>query len=401
MTGPSTVVILFSIATAVAIAVRRIQIPYTIALVVVGLVLGATHLVDAPHLTRDFLFAVFLPGLLFEAAFNIEYGHFRQNSFAITALALPGVIAAILITALIVTGLFDVTGLAPGFTFNDGLVLGALFAATDPIAVVGIFRKMRMPPRLLLLLEGESLFNDGTAIVFYTLILRYVTGVNVTMTSLFVGLVVITGGGIALGLAVGAIAAFITRRIDDPMIEIAVTMIAAYGSFALAESFQVSGVIATVTAGMMCGNLGQKAPTSPPTRIAVSAFWEYVAFALNSLIFLLIGFEVSAVSLATSAREISIAYVAMQIARLGIIVLVIVALRRTSERIPMRWGAPLSWGGLRGALSMVLALSVPPSLPQRPLLVTMTFGVVILSILVQGLSIAPMLRRLRIERRDG
>ena len=396
MTQAGTLIILFSIATAVAIATRRIPIPYTVALLIAGLGLGALGVIAVPHLTKDVLFVVFLPGLLFEAAFHIEFKNFRRNSFAITALALPGVVAAIGLTAVIVTVVFRVFDLHDTFTLRHGLVLGALLAATDPIAVVGLFRTLRAPARLELLVEGESLFNDGTAIVFFALVLRFVQGIDVSIPRLALDFILIAGGGALVGAAIGFAASMVTKRIDDRMIEITITVIAAYGSFALADSLQLSGVIATVTAGMICGNYGKRVGMSQATRVTLIAFWEYVAFALNSFVFLLMGFEVLPLALFAAWKETTTAYLAVTVARVGIIVAVFALLSRTDEKLPKRWEWPLSWGGLRGALSMVLALSLPLDFPERNILVTMTFGVVVVSILLQGLTIAPMLRRLNL-----
>ena len=396
MTQAGTLIILFSIATAVAIATRRIPIPYTVALLIAGLGLGALGVIAVPHLTKDVLFVVFLPGLLFEAAFHIEFKNFKRNSFAITALALPGVVAAIGLTAVIVTVVFRIFGLHETFTLRHGLVLGALLAATDPIAVVGLFRTLRAPPRLELLVEGESLFNDGTAIVFFALVLRFVQGSDVSIPGLALDFILIAGGGALVGGVIGLAASMVAKRIDDVMIEITITVIAAYGSFALADSLQLSGVIATVTAGMICGNYGKRTGMSQATRVTLVAFWEYVAFALNSLVFLLMGFDVLPLALVAAWKEITTAYLAVTVSRIGIIVAVFALLSRTDEKLPKKWEWPLSWGGLRGALSMVLALSLPPGFPERNLLVTMTFGVVVVSILLQGLTIAPMLRRLNL-----
>jgi CPA1 family monovalent cation:H+ antiporter len=176
------------------------------------------------------------------------------------------------------------------------------------------------------------------------------------------------------------------------MIEITITTIAAYGAFVLGEQLHFSGVIATVAAGMVCGNYGREIGMSATTRVAVDTFWDYVAFALNSIIFLLIGFEVGFAELASNWRQILIAYLAVLIARAGVIGLVSLLLRRSAERIPTSWGVALTWGGMRGALSMVLALALPQGFPHRDLLVTMTYGVVILSLLVQGLTMSRVLQ---------
>jgi Na+:H+ antiporter len=162
-------VLLFIVATAVAIAVQRLAIPYTVALVFTGLVLGMLHAFEAPHLTKALLFSVFLPGLLFEAAFHIDFKQFWRNRIGISSLALPGVVAAIALTAIILTPVAGALHLAQGFPWKHAMVFGALISATDPIAVVAIFKDLGVPRRLAVLLEGESLLNDGTAIVFFTL----------------------------------------------------------------------------------------------------------------------------------------------------------------------------------------------------------------------------------------
>jgi len=396
---PGTVVILlFVIATAVAIVARRLRIPYTVALVLAGLALGTLHAFEPLHLTRELLFAVFLPGLLFEAAFHIEFREFWRNRGAITALAVPGVIGAIALTAFILAPVVGALGAADGFTWRDALVFAALIAATDPIAVVALFKSLGAPKRLGLLVEGESLLNDGTAIVFFTLVLAYVTGSGVSAAGLVRDFVTIVGAGALVGVGIGLPVSHVIRWLDDPMLEITLTTIAAYGSFVVAEQFHVSGVIATVVAGLLCGNYAAPTGMSPSTRVAVETFWEYVAFALNSLVFLLIGFEVRLESLAASWRAILVAFLAVSVGRGVVVAAVGLLFKRTRERIPRAWVPVLTWGGLRGGLSMVLVLGLPRTFPYRDLLATMTFGVVILSILVQGLTMAPLLRRLGIVR---
>lgn len=396
MSIPAVFVILFSIATAVAIAVRRLRIPYTVALVLVGLLLGALNLIEPPHLTKDLLFSLLLPGLLFEAAFNLDAREFRRNTMAISALAVPGVVAAIGLTAVIVTPVLNALSLDRGFTWEYGLLFGALIAATDPIAVVGLFKRLDAPRRLATLVDGESLLNDGTSIVLLTLILGIIAGGGTSAAVLVMRFILIVGGGALVGAAIGMAASQITRRIDEPMIEITLTTIAAYGSFVIGEQLGYSGVIATVVAGMICGNYGRRVGMSPSTQLAVETFWDYLAFALNSLVFLLIGFEVRATTLATYWAQIGVAYVAMLGARIGVILAVTLLLRRTRERVPLAWSAILTWGGLRGALSMVLALALPATMAHRQLLVTMTFGVVLASILIQGLTMPWLLQRLGI-----
>jgi CPA1 family monovalent cation:H+ antiporter len=401
----SAFVMLFAVATAVALVARWIKVPYTVALVVAGLVLGSARVIDPPHLTKELLYAVFLPGLVFEAAFHLDAQKFWQNKLAIHALAIPGVAAAIGLTAILLQPVASALHFVDGFGMRHALVFAALIAATDPIAVVALFKSLGAPKRLTVLVEGESLLNDGTAVVFFTLILGAVTGGSFSVGGALLDFVRVVGFGTLVGVIIGYLASKLTQRVDDPMIEITLTTIAAYGSFLFAEHFHLSGVIATVAAGMLCGNYGARTGMSPSTRIAVESFWEYVAFALNSIVFLLIGFEVHVDGLLRSWQAILIAYLAVTVGRAALIYLVTLVLRRTKESIPWSWSAVLTWGGLRGGLSMVLVLALPKDFPHRELLVTMTFGVVILSILLQGLSMGPLLRKLglvgvRADRQD-
>jgi len=390
----TAIVVLFAVATAVALLARWVRVPYTVALVVAGLSLGAAHAFEPPHLTKDLLYAVFLPGLLFEAAFHLELRKFLQNKIAVTALALPGVVVSIGVTAALLTPTARILRFEEGFGLGPALVFAALIAATDPIAVVALFKSLGAPKRLSVVVEGESLLNDGTAVVLFTLVLGAASGGATSIGFAAVEFVRVVGMGLLIGVAFGFTANQVIERVDDPMIEITVTTIAAYGSFVAAEQFHFSGVIATVAAGMMCGNYGVQRGMSPSTRIAVESFWEYLAFALNSIVFLLIGFAVSLERLLASWLPIVVAYLAVTAARAAVVGVVYFPLRATRERMPRSWIAVLVWGGLRGGLSMVLVLGLPPSFPHRELLVTMTYGVVVLSILLQGLTMAPLLRRL-------
>ncbi|MGE5176179.1 MAG: Na+/H+ antiporter [Hyphomicrobiales bacterium] len=398
---PETVfLLLFIIASTVAIVARRWRIPYTVALVLAGLGLGALHVVPAPHLTQSLLFALFLPGLLFETAFHLELSAFRQNQAAILALAIPGVAVSTALTAATLTPLVGALGLATGFDWRHAVVFGALIAATDPVAVSALFRNLGAPHRLTVLVEGESLLNDGSAIVLFGLVLAIAQGQATSWGAVSVDFVRIVGVGALIGVAIGFAASQVIRRVDDPMVEITLTTVAAYGSFVAAETLHDSGVIATVVAGMFCGNFAARTGMSPSTRVAVETFWEYVAFALNSVVFLLIGFEVRLRALGAAWQMILAAYLAVTLARVAVVWGAASLLRSGAGRIPHAWRAVLSWGGLRGGVAMVLALSIPTAIAHRELLVTTTFGVVILSILVQGLTMDPLLRRLGIVRRD-
>lgn len=392
------VVALFSVATAVALVARRLKLPYTVALVLAGLALGSAHAFEAPILTKDLLYAVFLPGLLFEAAYHLEFRRFMQNKLAVFGLAIPGLLVAVALTTLLLVPVVNGLEFVEDFTVADGLVFAAVIAATDPIAVVALFKSVGAPKRLTTLVEGESLLNDGTAVVVFTLVLSFVLGRPTSAAAAIVDFVRVVGMGVLIGATIGYAASFVIHKVDDPMIEITVTSIAAYGSFVAAEHFHFSGVIATVTAGMLCGNHAARTGMSASTRVAVASFWEYLAFALNSLVFLLIGFQVKLDALLAAYKPILVAYCAVTIGRAAVIYTVGFLLRATRERFPLSWATVITWGGLRGALSMVLVLGLPAEFAHRDIVISITFGVVVVSILVQGLTMSPLLRKLGLVR---
>jgi CPA1 family monovalent cation:H+ antiporter len=399
MSREAVFILMFVVAMTVAIGARRLRLPYTVALVLAGLLLGAVQLFPPPELTKTLLFSVFLPGLVFEAALHIDFNELWRNRVTVTSLAIPGVIASMALIVLVLTPVASALHFARDFTWQHALVFGALISATDPIAVIGIFRGLGVPRRLAVLLDGESLLNDGTGIVFFTLSLALVSGGAVTGGALASQFIETVGMGLVVGIAGGMVASFLIRQIDDPMIEITLTTIAAYGTFVAAEQLQYSGVIATVSAGVVCGSYGARTGMSPSTRVAVESFWEYVAFASNSIVFLLIGLEVHIHSMFSSWLPILVAYAVVTAGRALVIFSGWAVFGLTRERFPWRWGLVLTWGGLRGALPMVLVLSLPAGFPFRDLLVSMTFGVVIISILVHGLTMSPLLRHLGIVSR--
>ncbi len=393
MSSEPIIILLFIIASAVAVGARRWNFPYTVALVLVGLGLGALNLLKAPELTHDLLFLVFLPGLIFEAAYHIDFDELWRDNVPILSLAIPGVMAAIGLTAALLVIVSSGASLLPHAVLPPidwplALIFGAAIAATDPIAVIAIFRHLGAPHRLSLLTEGESLLNDGTSIVLFGLMLTWVMGNEASISGLVVDFGRVVGGGLITGGIVGIFVSLALRQIDDPLVEIMLTSVAAYGSFLVADQLGFSGVISTVVSGLVCGNYGARVGMSPSTRLAVNAFWEYVGFALNSLIFLLMALEIDLKSLIQTWQFIVLAYVAVIVARIAIVYVTTGVLFWTRLKIPISWAAMLSWGGIRGALSMVLVLSLPADLAQRSLIINMVFGVVLLSILVQGTTIS-------------
>ncbi|MEO7034927.1 MAG: sodium:proton antiporter, partial [Polyangiaceae bacterium] len=380
---------------------RWLKVPYTSALVVAGLIIGAGKWVPAPHLSKDLLFTVFLPGLLFEAAFHLNAKHFWANKWAVSGLAVPGVVLAIGVTAFLLVPFVRGFALERGFRLIDGLVFGGIVAATDPIAVVALFKSLGTPKRLGVLVEGESLLNDGTAVVLFGVILNLASGAPVTIADVALDFFRTCGLGVVIGTALGYAGSKVIRLVDDPMIEITATVVVAWGSFALAEQVQASGVLATVSAGLLCGNYGARTGMSPTTKIAVATFWGYLAFALNSIVFLLIGFEVQLRGVLAAWQTVILAWLATTAARAIVVAAVTLALRRSRERLPKWWGVVMSWAGIRGGLSMVLVLALPLTFPHRQFLIDVVFGVVVLSILLQGSTLAPLLRHFKINSEDA
>jgi CPA1 family monovalent cation:H+ antiporter len=394
MTLSGSIVLLLLVAAAVALVARRLRVPYTVALVVAGLLLGASTLLHPPVLTKELLFAVFLPGLLFEAAFHLEAEEFWRNRVTIFSLALPAVALATVLTAVTLVAALRLAGVA--LAWGPAFVFSTLIAATDPIAVVALVRTLGAPARLGVLIEGESLLNDGTAAVSFAAAVAYVLGSQPDVASLAVHFSYAIGAAVAIGAVIGLATRRLLSWLDDVMVMITMTTTAAYGSFLIADAVGASGVIAAVVAGLFSGTNASQRAISPPARTALQGFWQYVAFALNSLVFLLIGFQARVGQLLLAWRTILVAYLMVTLARV-VVTYLVVGVMPKRERLPRGWTGVLAWSGLRGSLSMVLALSLPAAMPQRELIVEMTVGVVVLSILVQGMTVSPLMRWLGLE----
>ena len=376
---------LLLVSTIVAVIGRRFRIPYTVGLVLAGLALSLRGPIDVDFSPKLFL-SLFLPPLLFEAAFHLNFEELRRNLSTVVLLAVPGVLLNMFMVGAVVS-------LGGDLTLPIALVFGSLIAATDPVAVVGIFRKLGAPKRLEVLLEGESLLNDGTAIVIYTLTLGFIASGEFSLLNSLPDFVRIAGGGLVVGLVFGWMFASLTTRIDDHLVETTLTTVLAFGSFLVAEDLlHVSGVLAVVTAGIVSGNVGPRG-MSPTTRIVVFNFWEYAAFLANSAVFLLIGLQLDLPALINSWQSILWAIGAVLVSR-AVVVYLISYLGRS---IPLSWRHVLFWGGLRGGIALTLALSLPPDLePQRQTVILMTFGVVLFSIVGQGFSMDRLLLRLKL-----
>jgi CPA1 family monovalent cation:H+ antiporter len=391
---------LLFVATLVGILVKRLRMPYTVGLVLVGLGLALfgpiLNLIEPevnPETVRSLLIpqlilGLLVPPLIFEAASHIRFSELRRNMPIILTFAVPGVVLNMLMVGGVVAWGTDLS-------LPVALVFGALIAATDPVAVVALFRSLGVPKHLQILLEGESLFNDGTAIVLFNLMLAVAIEGRFSIVESLFDFVLVAGGGLVLGLLVATIISRIIRQINDALIEVTLTTIAAYASYLLAEQFHLSGVLAVVAAGLVIGNRGER-DMSPTTRIALFNFWEFAAFLANSFVFLLIGLVIDIQATVANLRVILLAIVAVLVARAVVIYLFSLFTRE----VPLRLQHVLYWGGLRGAISLALVLSLPFELGEDvQLLQTMAFGVVLFTLIGQGTTMETLVKRLKFTQR--
>lgn len=383
-----TLVLLLLVAAAVSVVTRLIRLPYTVTLVLAGLVVAVSGLPSSLDLSADLIFYVFLPVILFEAALTTPGGYLRASWRPITILAVPGVLLAFGLTA---GGLRLLTG----ESWATVLLFGALIAATDPVSVVALFRRLKIDRRLTTIVDGESLFNDGTAAVVFAIVLAGVTGdAAVTPAGAALRFVWMAGGGLVLGWAVGMLASRAHHLLDERLLELMLTMITAYGSFLAAQLLGVSGPVACVVAGLVVGNVGRRIDMSDGVASAVNLFWEFAAFLVNSLVFLLIGLRTNLSAIADEFSLVAIAFVVVLFARAVTVYGTGATSRFVSPRLPARWQHLLVWGGLRGSVALALALSIPAGVADRDRIVTTAFGVVLISLVLQGLTMRPLVRGL-------
>ncbi len=378
---------LLFVASLVAILTRRLRLPYTVGLVLAGVGLYLLQVRMQAHLSKDLIFSVFLPPLVFEAALCISWKELKKDLPVVTLLATAGVLIAAAVTA---------AGMRYGLGWDwaDAIVFGVLISATDPVSVIATFKEAGVRGRLRLLIEAESLLNDGTAAVAFVAVLGVLAGEHYDVLSISGTLIWAIGGSILIGGVVGFGFMFLAGGTRDHLVEITLTTLAAYGSFFVAERYHCSGVLAALTAGLVVGNCRSPAFISETGRQALETFWEYVAFLANSLIFILIGVQEAEQHFNRLWLPVLTAIVAVTLGRAVAIYPLCAVFARSRLRVELRHQHILVWGGLRGALALALALALPAELPQRDAIITITFAVVAFSVFAQGLTITPLLRRL-------
>lgn len=395
---------LLLLAVAILAFTKKTRLPYTVVLVVVGM--GVSALAEHStivlaglerlELSPDLILYVFLPTLIFESTLNLDTRQLRHNLGAILTLAVPGLLLS---TALIGT----VAWLATPIPLPAALLLGAILSATDPVAVVALFRQLGAPERLTVLVEGESLFNDATAIVLARILIGVVAAGSVSGEVIGGGIVdffLLFFGGLLTGVMLGYLISFVLGLIEsDPFIEITLTTVLAYLSFLLAEeALQVSGVMATVGAGLTLGGWG-RARISPSVRVYLEHFWEQMAFIATALIFLMLGLKVELNALGDSLGLIVWVIVAMLLARAAIIygLMPLVGRIPGAKQVSLAYQTVMFWGGLRGAIAIAIVLSLP-DFPYADTFVVLVMGAVLFSLLAQGLSIELLIRYLGLDK---
>lgn len=389
----------------VTLLARRINLPYTVALVAFGIVAGAVAQPLKVDVTPQLVLVLLLPALIFEATYQTDFAKLRPSITGVALLAGPGVfISALLIAAALSFG--------AGLAWPEAFVVGAMLSATDPAAVIATFKRLHSPRRLATLVEAESVFNDGTGIVLFALAVGMVTKpVGPAEAAVaFVSAVLVSG---ALGAAAGYVASRVLPRVGDHLLEVSLSVVLAYGTYLLADGLHQSGVIATAVAGIVLGTYGRRNGLSPKTEEALDTVWEFVAFLATAFIFLLVGFSIAADSLVDVAAPIFWAVVAALAGRAVIVYgllggwrLLWRARRSGSStgtsaddkvpdeaRLPLGWLHVIFWSGLRGAVSTALALSLPLDFPNRAELQGITFGVVLFTLVVQATTAEPVLAR--------
>ncbi|WP_368670540.1 cation:proton antiporter [Myxococcus sp. AM011] len=383
-------------AIVLAIAAKRANLPYNVALVVGGLLISVGNLLPGvPPLNPEVVFLVCLPALLFEGGITADLNGIRANALPILILSTLGMVLAIGATG---TALHYLVDLA----IWPALLLGALLAVTDTVSILYAFRRAPVPPRLSGIIQGESLFNDGTALVAYAAIASVVAGAAAPSLPMLAARVLLaSAGGAVVGLAVGMLGAFVIRRTEDPLAEIMVTTAVALASFVVAEQIHLSGAISAVVAGLAVG-VGLRKDVSPQSRVAIHSFWEYATFGVNTFLFLAVGLTTRPETLSGYLPETAIAVACVLGGRAVAIYgpFLLLRLIRPAEAVPPRWQHVFIVGNIKGALSIGLALGLPETTPGREKLVAIAFGVTLVSLVGQGLVLTHALKWLGLFQQD-
>ncbi len=394
--------ILVMIAAGITAVAKKFKQPYPIALVVVGTIIGLINIpvlnpliqvITEGEVFNFIVITLFLPALLGEAALKLPFSHLNKNKKPILALVLIGILLSFMIIGFSSMWLLH-------FTIPAAFVFAAVMSATDPVSVLSIFKTVGVPDRLATVIEGESLFNDGLAVVLFNIsafsLLSYL---DLGWAGAGYGLwefIKVVSLGFIIGGTLGYVFSLLTKYFDDYPLEIIFSIILFYGSFLLAETFHASGVIAVVVSALILGNYGAKIGMSPATKLNINNFWDVAALLANSLVFLMVGLEITRIDIMEKWGLIFTA------------ILIVLAARSVAvytslwfiKKVPSSWMHILNWGGLKGSLSIALVLSLPRDFTGREEVLIMAFSVVLFSLVGQGLTIKPLISWLGVNKKE-
>src|ERR1700674_5538007 len=382
-------IIFGAVATVLGLVSKRARLlPYPVVLALAGIAVGLLPGTQFPRIGGGVILLAFVPGLICEAALTLDQPELRRRILPVGLLATIGVAITVLLIGVL-------THLILGFTWASGMLLGAILAATDPIAVIALLRRVKAPSGLVAILEGESLFNDGTGVAVFSAVLATILSGAPSFGDAAIRFIEITLGGTAIGLAVGFLGLTLLRFAEDAPLEILATLVIAYGSYLAADLLHASGIVAVVVAGIVVARYGSRIGRLHGPQLL--GFWNLLAFVLNAMLFILVGAALPATTLLPVAGLVVIAFVIMLVTRAVPVYGLLALADFRGASIPWAWRHATYWAGLRGALSVALALSVAglPGVDTR--VSAVAYGVVLLSLLIQGALLGPVMQALHIE----
>jgi CPA1 family monovalent cation:H+ antiporter len=376
----AVVVLLLCLTIAVAALAPRVKLPLTVGLVLVGLAINISG-VFKTGLSPDLVFYVLLPPVIFEASFNLRRQDLIQDWKRTVSFAFPGVA---IVTVLVGLGTHSL-----GQSWTVAMLFAAIVAATDPVSVVAMFRDLGASPRLTTIIEAESIMNDGTGAVAFAVVLAIVTGSHASAGWALGKLAWMCLVGLGVGGALGYVALWLHRAIDDWKAEFSISIALAYGSFVLAQQLGASGVLAAMAAGFIIGNWGTDYGLKAETRELMRLTWEYGAFFVNGVVFLLIGLIMNWQTILDNIWLVLAGFAFTLLARAVIVYGYEGLARLGGGGAPMCWSHVLWWGGLRGTVPLALLLTLPADVPGLPTIQALVYGTVLSSLLIEGLTIPP------------
>jgi CPA1 family monovalent cation:H+ antiporter len=385
--GAEALVFLLVAVALLAGAGLRFNVPYPVVLVVGGLLLGLVPGLPVPDLDPDIVFFAFLPPLLYAAAFQASAYELRANVVAISRLAVGLVFVTVVAVA-------AVAHYVAGIPWAPAFVLGAVLGPTDPVSAAAIVRRLGAPTRIETILEGEALVNDGTALTAYKLALAAVGGAALGAPETVGKFVLVAAGGIAIGAAVGWVLAHLRIASREPSIDVVLSVLTPFAAYVPAEEVGASGVLAVVTAGVYMGTRSLEL-SEAGGRLRTLAFWQASEFLLNSLLFLLIGLQVTRI-----VGDIEGANLGTLVAQTALLAAVVLGVRMVwalgvAKHANARERVVIGWSGMRGAVSLAAALAIPVAdFPDRDLVIFLAYGVVLITLVLPGLTLAPLIEAL-------